>query len=469
MRRLDRLGARVAEERAAEARELVQPLGERDAGLGPEQVRDVAERTPPARESASIGAGWPWPSEHDREAGDEVEVGGAVLVHRRVQPSPRTNAERALRVGRQDARPRRARRQIVVHARHHACPAPIRTRPTPPRSAAAQASSFGSMPPLARPAARRRAICGITRRRSSSTPGTSDRKTSSSAPSARGQRGRDVVGVDVQERRSAPSRRQRRDHRQPPAAQAASHLREVDARRARRPAPARRTRSRDAATSPSAAARRAAPAAARPDAARRETARRPSRDAGQRGRSVTRRPPTKRGSMPRSRISARDLRAAAVHDAPARGRPRPAQRPRGSRRERACAAELDDDDGASRGVLRVDAHVLGREVGAVDDRRCRRPAEVDPHAHLGAPRSAAGGLARRPATRRARRARAARRRSRRSIAVGLDVGAARAERRQHAAPVRVGAVQRAAHELVLGDRARRGARPRCVERRPTTS
>ena len=56
------------------------------------------------------------------------------------------------------------------------------------------------MPPLALAGGREAEICGSTAPCSSSTPGTSERKTSSSAVERGGDRGGGVVGVDVDQR-----------------------------------------------------------------------------------------------------------------------------------------------------------------------------------------------------------------------------------------------------------------------------
>ena len=94
---------------------------------------------------------------------------------------------------------------------------------------------------------------------------------------------------------------------------------------------------RDAAhvDAPSPSATRVRPAARSAPQSSAETAARPSRTQASIGSSVTRRPPTKCGSTPRSRASALICGAAAVHDADARLRA-PCARRRARRRAPRC-------------------------------------------------------------------------------------------------------------------------------------
>ena len=157
--------------------------------------------------------------------------------------------------------------------------------------------------------------------------------------------------------------------------------------------------------------------------------------------------------MPRSRASAADLRAAAVHDADA-------GIARHQRHDRhASSAALPPSFTtvvASRRVLRVECHVLGRERRRVQ---------------LGAPVAAARSM--RILTSCSPRAAPASARAPSTSTpsatswVGPTQTAMRAgsratpqmpSAREHPAPVGVAAVQRAAHEHVLADRAHRGAR-----------
>ena len=175
------------------------------------------------------------------------------------------------------------------------------TRATPPSSAAVQASSFGSMPPLALAGGCEAEICASTAPCSSSTPGTSERKTSSSAASAVAMAAAvssaftlSIVpaasrpsGATTGTRPAASARRIASGARRDGLADEAElgHAADVDRAvgRARlRGTPAARARAQSSA----------------------ETAARPSRTHASIGSSVTRRPPTKCGSTPRSRASA---------------------------------------------------------------------------------------------------------------------------------------------------------------------
>ena len=144
-RGLDRLGARVAEERAVLARERAQALGERDRGLAVEEVRDVAEHGG-LRGERLHGGGMAVSERADREPGRRGRG-------RRCRPRPRRCSRRRARA-RAAARGRsagsRPRRDRAGSWRHH--------RPgdadADPRDAARAAPpcrprASGSMPPLA--------------------------------------------------------------------------------------------------------------------------------------------------------------------------------------------------------------------------------------------------------------------------------------------------------------------------------
>ena len=88
--------------------------------------------------------------------------------------------------------------------------------------------------------------------------------------------------------------------------------------------------------------------------------------------------------------------------------------------------------------------------------------------HLGRLGGDAGGRRRRPRTAMPSRTSGTPPRSM-ATPVGVEVDAADAERGYDAAPVGVGAVQRAAHELVLGHVARGAVGASASERAPTTS
>ena len=225
---LERLGARVAEEHAPEPGQRVQALGQRDRGLGPEQVRDVAEPEGLRRERGRR-RGMAVAERADREPGDEVEVGRALLV-----PDGAAGAaherERALGIGRQD-RGLAAPDQRVGHARTSVPSRPIQTRSTPAESAVGAASSFGSMPPLALAGGADARSVGISAPCSSSTPGTSVRKTSSSAPSAPARAAAASSALTLRKPRRALLDRERPDHGNLAHGERLAHLLEIGADR----------------------------------------------------------------------------------------------------------------------------------------------------------------------------------------------------------------------------------------------
>src|SRR6476469_11074210 len=150
-----------------------------DRGRAVEEVRDVPEDGGLRGQRLRCGR-VAMPERADGESGDEVEIGRPVLVPDGAADAA-NECERPLGIGRQQ----RGFCAIVQAHGVTTVPAmPMRTRATPPTSAVVQASSFGSMPPLALAGGREAELCASTAPRSSSTPGTSDRKTSSSALSA---------------------------------------------------------------------------------------------------------------------------------------------------------------------------------------------------------------------------------------------------------------------------------------------
>ena len=176
--RLDRLCTGIAEERAVVSRQRAEALRQGHRRLAVEQIGHMPEHGG-LRGQRLHGGRMTMPERADGEPGDEVEVGRPVLVPDRGAGSAHER-ERPLGIGRQQ----RGFGTIVQAHGVTTVPAmPIVTRATPPSSAVVQASSLGSMPPLALAGGREAEICGSTAPRSSSTPGTSERKTSSSAAS----------------------------------------------------------------------------------------------------------------------------------------------------------------------------------------------------------------------------------------------------------------------------------------------
>ena len=136
-RRLVRLGPGVAEERLCTAKAFGQLGRERPHRLGTEQVRGMPEPVELCMRGRQRGR-MPVAERHDRDPGGEVEILAAVGIGKaRAEPVDEGNPARRIR-----------RQQRVLESDAHAVTAvtPI-SAATPLRTAAAAASSFGTMPP----------------------------------------------------------------------------------------------------------------------------------------------------------------------------------------------------------------------------------------------------------------------------------------------------------------------------------
>ena len=195
-RGLDRLGARIAEERAVVPGEGAEALGERDRRLAVEEVRDVAEHGR-LRGQRLRGRGMAVSERADGEPGHEVEIG-------RCRPRPRRCCRRRARA-RAAARGRsaaaRPRRDRAGSWRHHR----PRDADADPRHAAEQRRRAGLELRAAcrrsrSPAAARPEMCG-----EHSAPLVEHARHVGQEDELVGpERGRDrgggVVGVDVEQR-----------------------------------------------------------------------------------------------------------------------------------------------------------------------------------------------------------------------------------------------------------------------------
>ena len=208
---LDRLGARVAEERAVVAGQRAQALGERDRGLAVEEVRDVPEHGSLRGQRLRCGR-VAVPERADGEAGDEVEVGRPVLVPDR---ACRRRA-RARAAARDRSAAARLRRDRAGSRRHH------RTgdADADARHAAEQRRRAGlELGQHAAARARRRARGGDLREHGAPLvehAGHVGEEDELVRRERRGDGGRRVVGVDVERRaRAVDARAGRRPARGP--------------------------------------------------------------------------------------------------------------------------------------------------------------------------------------------------------------------------------------------------------------
>ena len=224
-RRLVRLGAGVAEERAAVAgRSAREPLGERDR-RAPTSRGSRRGRAPPAGPRAPDRRRVAVTEGHDREAGDEVEVLAALVVEQRA--CPRRARRRWAAAGTSAARRRRRGRRAAVRSMSTlmpvtTVPAPIRTRPHA-RPRARCAARLELRQHAAVDAGRRDAL-DLRDDRAVGVEHAGHVGEEHELVGAHGRRhGRgDVVGVDVEVARRRAVARERRDQRHPPRAQAAS-------------------------------------------------------------------------------------------------------------------------------------------------------------------------------------------------------------------------------------------------------